>query len=105
MPWNQLEKLLPVSGPGVKNYDEFAGVCIELAQKHSDNALPLFLLSVVAERFADAYREAPLSVAESQKRSNILINWVKKFHDISQSKSAEKYLITNSFVSQELGDW
>lgn len=105
MPWNELEELLPIAGSGVNSYYEFSNACIVSAQKHSENALPLFLLGVVAERFADAYSESPLSVDESQKRRTTLVNWVSKFHDLSQSNSSEKYLVTNSFISQELADW
>ena len=105
MSWNELEKLLSDAGTGVRNFDQFATECMVQARNDSGNALPYVLLGIVAERLADADRHEPLGIAESEMRSNTLKTWVQKFREISESHSNEKYLITNSFISQELDDW
>ena len=105
MVWDQLEDLLSDAGVGVRTYNQFANVCMDQARSNPNNALPYFLLGVVAERFADAYYEQPLSITISEKRRISLKTWVQNFSEISKSQSNDKYVLTNSFVSQELSDW
>lgn len=74
-----MEDLLSGAGAGTRTYDQFANICMDHARSDPDNALPYFLLGIVAERFADAYNESPLSIAVSEKRRNSLKIWVQTF--------------------------
>ncbi len=60
---------------------------------------------MLAERFADAYHEAPLSITKSKERNLELLKFVQSFRDLTSNQSAEKYDLTNTFVGFELKKW
>ena len=93
---------LEAAGSGVAAYDQFAKACLDRAADDHENAAFLFVLGMIAQRFAAHYFERPLSVKQTDALKTKIRAHMERMQDLSAEDTAAKLTVLNAMIVDEL---
>lgn len=100
--FDSLVKGLNESGAGVRAYDNCARNARARIADEPENAAPLLLISIAAQRFVDAYDDQPLSVEVAGQEFGLFSSLVKTLDEAYSSGSVEAKLGALNMVASKL---
>ena len=100
--YENLLKALEAKGSGVRGYEDFAASCLERAVTERESAAFLFVLGMIAQRFAAHYYERPLSVAETVAQKDKIRGYMERMKGLGANDAGARLAVLNGMVVDEL---